>query len=105
MGHARALLAFSSPHAQSGACKKIIAEGLSVRQTERLAASPRPKPRTKPQTGSKDPNIAALEDELRRRLGTRVALRPQGNGKGKIEIEYYSLDELDRLLAVLRSTR
>lgn len=100
MGHARAILAIEGADAQSRAARKVIKEGLSVRQTEKLAAEPKagaPKP-----PPSKDPNIAQLEDDLRRSLGTKVALKNQGNGRGKIEIEYYNLDDLERILAVLK---
>ena len=102
MGHARALLSIESVSGQLNAARKIVAEGLSVRQAEKLAtdqkssgAAPAPKP-------PKDPNVAQLEDDLRRRLGTKVHLKTQDGGKGRIEIEYFSLDELDRLLVMLR---
>jgi len=102
MGHARALLALNSPNAQSAACRKIIEQGLSVRQAEQLAAPKQPKKRQAP---AKDPNVASLEDELRRHLGTRVTVRSGKNHRGRIEIEYFSLDELDRILSVLRGNR
>ncbi len=104
MGHARALLALTSPKDQSAACRAIIAKGLSVRQAEKLATPAKPKSRTEQ---PRDPNIVAIEDELRQTLGTRVVLRPRGDdkSKGKIEIEYYSLDDLERILDLLRSTR
>lgn len=102
MGHARALLSIDSVSGQLNAARKIVAEGLSVRQAEKLATEqkgsstgPAPKP-------PKDPNVAQLEDDLRRRLGTKVHLKTQDGGKGRIEIEYFSLDELDRLLGMLR---
>jgi len=102
MGHARALLAFETPTAQMAVCRRIIREGLSVRQVERMA-TPKP-PKTK-KTTTKDPNLVALEDDLRARLGTKVHLRAAGPGRGKIEIEYYSLDDLERILDVIRSGR
>jgi len=102
MGHARALLSIESVSGQINAARKIVTEGLSVRQAEKLATEqkssgkpPAPKP-------PKDPNVAQLEDDLRRRLGTKVHLKTQEGGKGRIEIEYFSLDELDRLLGMLR---
>lgn len=102
MGHARALLSIESVSGQLNAARKIVTEGLSVRQAEKLATEqkgsakpPAPKP-------PKDPNVAQLEDDLRRRLGTKVHLKTQDGGKGRIEIEYFSLDELDRLLGMLR---
>ncbi len=106
MGHARALLALPSPSEQAAIARKIVAEGLSVRQVEQIAAARADKSgrgaaaRTAPE---KDPNVVQIEDDLRRRLGTKVQLRSGDNGRGRIEIEYYNLDELDRLLALLRS--
>jgi ParB family chromosome partitioning protein len=102
MGHARALLSIESVSGQLNAARKIIADGLSVRQAEKLATEQK-----KPAGGAapkppKDPNVAQLEDDLRRRLGTKVHLKTQDGGKGRIEIEYFSLDELDRLLGMLR---
>ena len=99
MGHARAILAIDGADLQSKACRKVVAKGLSVRQVEQMAVPAAPK---KPQPG-KDANIAALEDELRRLLGTRVTLRTSGGKRGKVEIEYYSLDDLERILDVIRS--
>lgn len=100
MGHARALLAFENPKAMSAACRHVIEQGLSVRQTEKLAVPPAPK--EKKAEPAKDPNIASLEDELRRKLGTQVRLKAGTKSRGKIEIEYYNLDDLERILAVLR---
>jgi ParB family chromosome partitioning protein len=102
MGHARALLALPTPAAQSAACRKIIEEGLSVRQTEKLASPPDAKKKDAKAAPPKDPHLGSLEDEMRRRFGTRVYVRSTGQNKGKIEIEYYNLDDLERILAVLR---
>lgn len=99
MGHAKALLSISSPAAQLAAARKIVRHGLSVRQVEKLAAETAPKPK---KTAPKDPNIAAIEDDLRRSLGAKVHIKAQQGGKGRIEIEYFNLDELDRLLDLLR---
>ncbi|MBX3179891.1 MAG: ParB/RepB/Spo0J family partition protein [Candidatus Hydrogenedentes bacterium] len=101
MGHARALLSIESTAAQISAARKIIAQGLSVRQAEKIAADQKAQ-KDAPAKPKKDPNIAQLEDELRRSLGTKVQLKTQGGGKGRIEIEYFSHDELDRLLELLR---
>ena len=98
MGHARALLALDAPDAMSAACRKIIDQGLSVRQAEKLAAPPKPKPEKPP----KDPHLSSLEDDLRRTLGTRVVIRSQKDNRGAIEIEYYSIDDLERILDILR---
>jgi ParB family chromosome partitioning protein len=101
-GHAKALLQIENVKTQIEIAKKIIQKGLSVRETEALsrkAVSPGT-PRHKPHAW-KDPQIASLEDSLRQSLGTKVRLQHKGKKGGKIEIEYYSLDELDRLLEVL----
>lgn len=103
MGHARALLALNSMDAQRAAARKIISQGLSVREAEKLATPPAPKA-AKP-AERKDANIIQLEDELRRRLGTKVFIRAGKKQRGKIEIEYFSLDELERLLAIFRGGR
>ncbi|MBI5094266.1 MAG: ParB/RepB/Spo0J family partition protein [Candidatus Hydrogenedentes bacterium] len=100
MGHARALLALPTPEAQRTACRKVIDQGLSVRQTEKLAAPPQPSAK---KHVPKDANIQEIEDDLRRRLGTRVTLRTSPRNRGKIEIEYFNLDDFERILAILRT--
>ena len=95
-GHARALLAAPEPAALAA---EVVRRGLNVRATEALvrrrAARPprRPKPR--------DADTAALEAELATALGLRVALSPKGRG-GSLTLHYSSLDQLDRVLALLR---
>jgi len=100
MGHARALLALPSQDAQRAAARKVITRGLSVRQTEKLAAPPGPK--HKKPAPPKDPNVAKIEDDLRGVLGSKVTVRTMSGHRGRIEIEYYSLDDLDRILKVMR---
>ncbi|MFP4500471.1 MAG: ParB/RepB/Spo0J family partition protein [Candidatus Hydrogenedentota bacterium] len=100
MGHARALLAIESAEAQNAAARKIISQGLSVRQAEKLVTQNKSKEQKAPPP--KDPNIVKLEDDLRHALGTKVAVKNQSGGRGKIEIEYYNLDDLERILAVLK---
>ena len=98
MGHARALLAIEGRISQVEAARKIIRSGLSVREAELLAQKA-----VKPAKirSEKDPQIAALEEKLMRNLGTRVHIMQKNKKKGKIEIEYYSLEELNRLLDML----
>lgn len=101
MGHARAVLSIEGRSNQVEAARKIIHKGLSVRKSESLAkgwGSEAKKKKTL--QGKKDPQIASLEDKLIRTLGTKVHIRHKGK-RGKIEIEYYSMDELDRLLEIL----
>ncbi|HOJ34562.1 MAG TPA: ParB/RepB/Spo0J family partition protein [Candidatus Hydrogenedentes bacterium] len=98
MGHARALLALPSADAQRSACRKVLEKGLSVRETERLATARHKVSKQQ----DKDPNLLAIEEELRKRIGTKVSVRVQGKARGSITIEYYSLDDLDRILALFR---
>jgi ParB family chromosome partitioning protein len=98
MGHARALLSIEARTEQIGAARKIIKKGLSVREAESLVNRKKRPPRVSPR---KDPEVLSLEQKLIKHLGTKVRLLHKGNKGGKLEIEYYSLDELDRLLEIL----
>jgi len=102
MGHARALLGLDSEEAQLKMAELIIEQGLSVRAVEGFVKQSTTKAanKTKAQK-AKDPDIAHLEDELRRILGTKVLVE-DAKGKGRLVIEYYSLDDLDRVLNILR---
>jgi ParB family chromosome partitioning protein len=106
MGHARALLSLTDKTVQEAAARKVLESDLSVRETEKLcrqyAETPPDTKAAKPPAKAKDPNIASLEEELVKQLGTKVRIHHKGKA-GRIEIEYYSLEELDRLLEVLRS--
>lgn len=103
MGHARAVLSIEGRAHQIEAVRKIITKGLSVREAEALAKniSLAGTKKLKGHKLHKDPQIASLEDKLIKSLGTKVKIQHKGKKGGKIEIEYYSLDELDRLLEIL----
>jgi len=103
MGHARALLGIESKNKQLAVAKRAARDGLSVREVEKLASSSKGNRAGKAGEGKADPNITQLEDELRRKLGTRVRIKSGSGGKGRIEIEYFSLDEFERLLEMFRS--
>ncbi len=105
MGHARALLSIEGRVNQTDAARKVMKKGLSVRETETLAKSIALSGTKKSKThkGHKDPQIASLEDKLIKSLGTKVRIHHKGKKGGRVEIEYYSLDELDRLLDILMS--
>ena len=98
MGHARAILSLQGKEKQLQARRKILSRGLSVREAEalvkKLAAG---QPTTTRKNAIKDIYIKQLEDNLRRSLGTKVAIRPHGKG-GSIEIGYFSTAELERLM-------
>jgi ParB family chromosome partitioning protein len=101
MGHARAILALDSAEEQIRLAEKTSAQGLSVRQVETLvqeATSDQPKRGGRPKReASQDPNVAAAVGEMERALGTRVRIAELTDQRGKIEIDYYSQAELDRL--------
>ncbi|HYA26894.1 MAG TPA: ParB/RepB/Spo0J family partition protein [Thermodesulfovibrionales bacterium] len=100
MGHARAILSIDGRQNQLEAARRIIHKGLSVRATESLAKKWGREGRKKVAHHKKDPQIESLQEKLIRSLGTKVRIHHKGK-KGKIEIEYYSLDEFDRLLDIL----
>ncbi|MDH3980322.1 MAG: ParB/RepB/Spo0J family partition protein [Gammaproteobacteria bacterium] len=97
MGHARSLLSLAGS-AQLEVARKVIARGLSVRATEALVRQLQ-QPRTAKPPPRKDPDIRQLENRLADKLGASVQVRPGRGGKGKLEIRYNSLDELDGILA------
>ena len=97
MGHARALLALRGVQ-QVEAARQVVSRGLTVRATEGLVKSiQRPQP-AKPAAVKKDANIKHLETSLSDKLGASVNVRQGRGGKGKLEISYNSLDELDGIL-------
>lgn len=98
MGHARALLAIEGKIEQVEAARKIIKNGLSVREAELLSKKNKKSAKI---TRDNDPQIASLEEKLLRHLGTKVHIAQKNRNKGKIEIEYSSLEELNRLLDIL----
>jgi ParB family chromosome partitioning protein len=103
MGHARALLALSDEHAQNDLAQRVAAQGMSVRQVERLVQAMTAKRDSSSASSSertvpgKDPNVDAAARELEGVLGTRVRIVAQSIERGRIEIEYFSMDELDRI--------
>jgi len=100
-GHARALLALPTPHAQSEALYTILARDLSVRQTEDLVQKIIGKlPGRKPKEAEQDPEINDLEERLRSRLGTKVRLTRRGKG-GTLSIYFYSDEEFNSLIESL----
>jgi ParB family chromosome partitioning protein len=102
LGHAKALLQINDRNGQIETARKIIRGGLSVREAEELARrSLAASPPVEKSRRQKDPQIASIEEKLMHSLGTKVRLLHKGKKGGKVEIEYYSLEELDRLLEIL----
>ena len=100
MGHARSLLPLGDEKAQLKVCERIVRQGLSVRQSENLVrneASGRKIFRFK---GKRDVHVMAMEEQLQHRLGTRVRIL-QGKKRGKIVIDFFSTEDLTRVLDIL----
>ncbi len=103
-GHARAILSLESRERQEELCDLIVQKGLSVREAEALAKRWSEKPRKVPpppkRTTDLESQILSLQDSLRQHLATKVYIRPRGK-RGKIEIEYYSSEDLERIIETL----
>jgi ParB family chromosome partitioning protein len=102
MGHGKALLGLPTEE-QSVAARSVVSRGLSVRQTEALVRkqlADKNKP-PKPRQGL-DPNVRKLQDDLARKLGTKVQIQHSASGKGKLVLAYSSLDELDGILGHIK---
>jgi len=103
MGHARAILGLVSPELQTQVAEKAAAQGFSVRQVERLVKKVN-EPRVPSADPLQDPNIKAAVGELEAALGTRVRIVEKSDQRGRIEIEYYSQEELQRIYEWIIST-
>ncbi|SFL93221.1 ParB/RepB/Spo0J family partition protein [Marinobacter zhejiangensis] len=103
MGHGRAMLTLP-PEQQLQVARMVVSKSLSVRQTEALVRRLQQQSQTAKPAGSGelDPNIRALQDDLSERLGARVSIAHGQRGKGKLVIEYSSLDELDGILGHIK---
>jgi len=101
-GHARCLLALPNEDLQRQAAERAVAQNWSVRQlervTKRMMEGRQPKSVDEVEL---DPNVKAAIQEMERALGTKVRIIEGAKGKGKIEIEYYSADDLDRIYAAI----
>ncbi|NLL04615.1 MAG: ParB/RepB/Spo0J family partition protein [Clostridiaceae bacterium] len=100
-GHARALLSIEDEEIQEKICKEIIKKSLNVRETENLVKRIQISNDDNKKVKSVDENIIKIEDDLKKIFGTKVKLFNK-NKKGKIMIEYYSNEELDRLLEIFK---
>ena len=106
-GHARTLLSIDDKNLQYSVAMKIFDEKLSVRETEKLVKEIlQPKKETKPVTETQiDVIYHQLEEKIKSIVGTKVAIHHKNNNKGKIEIEYYSQAELERLIEMFESIK
>lgn len=107
-GHARALLGIEDQEKQYTIAQKIFDEKLNVRETEKLVKNLQNEQKNKPEEKkSMDPTLLAiyqdLEEQMKGILGTKVTINSKNEKQGKLEIEYYSQEELDRIVDLLRS--
>ena len=104
-GHARALISIEDPEQQYMIAQKIIDEKLSVREVEKLVKDlnkpEKPKKESNKEDKSLDIIYEAIEEKLKQSLGTKVEISSKGNGAGKLEIEFYNHDDLDRIIELL----
>ncbi|MGH9804461.1 MAG: ParB/RepB/Spo0J family partition protein, partial [Candidatus Acidiferrales bacterium] len=98
-GHARALLKLEdSPVIQRVLAKRMVARRMSVRQAEEMVERRMPEAKkeravSRPQ----DPNVRAAEEAMEQALGTKVRIQERSSGRGKVEIDYYNLEDLNRI--------
>ena len=101
-GHARALLAVEDPEEQYALAQKIFDEKLSVREVEKLVKDiKKPEKPKKKEDETLKAIYSDIGEKLKQRLSTKVTVSAKGNGAGKIEIEFYNHDDLDRLLEMI----
>lgn len=102
VGQARALLGLEAETLVLAAAREVMAKGLSTRQTERLVARLKLGRRKRKEGSTSDPNLRSLIEKLQRSLGTKVRIvRGARSGKGKIEIEYYSAADMQRIIGIM----
>jgi ParB family transcriptional regulator, chromosome partitioning protein len=101
MGHARALLSVGDENKQMRMCEKIIRKGMSVREVERMVRPHAQQRKQSPYGATKDPYAHAAEEELEKILGTKVVITHRKK-RGKVIIDYYSLDDLNRIIEVIK---
>ena len=107
-GHARALLGIEDQEKQYNVAQQIFDEKLSVRDTEKLVKNLQNEKKAKPEDTKKiDPKIEAiyrdLEEQMKKIFGTKVVINSKNEKSGKIEIEYYNQEELDRIMDLFRT--
>jgi ParB family transcriptional regulator, chromosome partitioning protein len=101
-GQARALLGLQSEAVIITAYREVIARALSTRETEKLVRNLKLGRRRRRESAAVDPDLRSLVEELQRALGTKIRVLPKArSNKGKIEIEYYSLPDLERIIGTI----
>lgn len=101
-GHARALLGIEDPDLQAATATRVFDEKLSVREVEKLVKQIQEGKKTKKQDNVvQDFIYTDLEEKMKAVMGTKVSIKQKAKGKGKIEIEYYSRDDLERIIEMI----
>jgi ParB family transcriptional regulator, chromosome partitioning protein len=105
MGHARAILGLSKASEMVALARDVVTEKLSVRETESRVKSQKShgaEPSKKKAQAKSSPEAKKLVEDLQRRMGTKVRLIEKGNGKGQLQIEFFSYEDLDRIVQLIR---
>jgi ParB family chromosome partitioning protein len=105
MGHAKALLGLPKAAEMVSLARTVVAEKLSVRETEarvREGKTQGPVASKKKQAVRQSPEARRMVEDLQRKLGTKVRIVERGNGKGTLEVEFFSYEDLDRIVALIR---
>ena len=103
-GHAKVLAGLEDESKQIALADDVIKHGWSVRQLEKMAKEEKAEVKKPRKAATKNANVKRVEEDLKEALGTKVTLSQKGN-KGKIEIEFYSKEELERLIEMLKSVK
>jgi ParB family chromosome partitioning protein len=105
LGHAKALLGLQKASDMVSLARAVVAEKLSVRETEarvREGKTQGPVSAKKKQAARQSPEARRMVEDLQRKLGTKVRIVERGNGKGTLEVEFFSYEDLDRIVALIR---
>jgi ParB family transcriptional regulator, chromosome partitioning protein len=104
MGHARAILGLSKAGEMVALAREVVTEKLSVRETESRVKAQKPPPShsRKKSESRATPEAKRLVEDLQRRLGTKVRLIEKGGGKGRLEVEFFSYEDLDRIVQLIK---
>lgn len=102
MGHARALLGLPKSPEMVTLARAVVAEKLSVRETEARVKAGRATGKTAKAAPKQSPEARRLVEDLQRRLGTKVRLSEKGGGKGTLEVDFFSYEDLDRIVGLIR---
>ena len=104
MGHARAILGLARPAEMVQLAREVVTDKLTVRETESRVKGQKNGglPAKKKSTSKQSPEARKLVEDLQRRLGTKVELLERGHGKGTLQIAFFSYEDLDRIIGLIK---